>query len=220
MRVTELTDNEILIMNNLFSNSKYTLLKENLNTVTMPLFRPKVSLSDNSFTVTDELGYLIQYNDLYDISICDTLLLINSLDCTVFHTYMILMDLGNLKNSYHENLEKRIIKSIFINQFDMSDFTEKPLFFITEVLDRLKVLSVTKEILNNKQITLFVKKTEMEIQFDIWNLEDYVSAHNVDLEYSLHLNIPNFSTDIESNSLEHLMIKLYDDMCIKGVTKW
>ena len=220
MRINELSDTEILKIRNLFSLSSYILLKEESTKVMMPILRPKVSHSGSFLIIVDELGYEATYNELYEIFVCDSCLMINSLDYTVFKTYMLFMNLGEIEQQYNDAIKKRIIKSVFTEKIDMSEFVEKPLSFIEELFQNFNQLKITTEICNSKKFEINIKSTKVNLSFNIWNLDEYILNANSVLDYTINLIIPSFGTSIEANSLEYMINKLYNDMVVKGVSKW
>ena len=218
MKISNITEIEVKVIKNILTMSKYLLLKTNSSNLYFPVFRPEVIYSDR-LIIIDELGFKEEYPNYFELFIGESMILINSPDSSKFDIYYSVYKLDEIEKSYKDILSRRIVKSIFNQQVELSDFTEQSAGFIITLLDRFKILEVTKEFVENRMIEIYINKVKIEIGFEIWNLENYLGLEG-ELEYSLKLKILDFNIEIEANSLNYLMIKLYDELEIRGVRKW
>ena len=218
MKISNISDIEVKVIKNIFTMSKYILLKLDNSKLYFPIFRPEVIYSDR-LIIMDELGFREEYPNSFEVFIGESIVLINSPDCSRFDIYYSIYKLEEIEKSYREILERRVIKSIFSQEVDLSEYTEQSTGFIIELLNRFRELELTKESVERKSINIFINKTKVEIGFDIWNLDNYLNLVE-ELEYSLRLKISDFNLEVEANSLNYLMMRLYDELEIRGVRKW
>lgn len=218
MKINNLSDIEINVIKNILTMSNYLLLKENESEMYFPIFRPEVVYSDR-LIIIDELGFREEYPNYFDIFIGESIILISSPDCTRFDRYYSVFKLEEIEKSYKEILEKRVIKNIFNEKLDLSDFTEQSVGFILKLIEELKDINLSKDSIERKIINIQINKTKVEIGFNIWNLNNYLNLGE-DLDYSIKIKIPDFSLELEANSLRYLVMKLYDELEIRGVRRW
>lgn len=218
MKVSNITEVEVKVVKNILTMNRYLLLKRNGNELYFPIFRPEVIYSDR-LLIIDELGFKEEYPNYFELFIGETIVLINSPDNSKFDIYYSVYKLDEIERSYRDILERRVIKSIMNQEVDLGEFTEQSIGFILKLLEGLKRIELSKDSVERKEINIQINKIKVEIRFDIWNLSNYLDLGD-ELEYTLKMSIPDFNIEIEANSLNYLMMKLYDELETRGVRRW